>query len=155
MRNLQVESRHISYNAPTYTADPDAPQTAIRTRVVGVTNSLNHTAQTQFEGWEEANRDIFETYTNSPLAKRDTLKGYTYEQDDMWRNMMTFNSDHAADVRLVARKCGEKKRSVVETDLGEEQLENMSADEVEDALWEVVQEICDDPAGLDKKSSFI
>ncbi|KAF7360906.1 hypothetical protein MSAN_01120500 [Mycena sanguinolenta] len=152
VRNIQVEARHLTYAAPTYTTDPEAPQTAFRTRVVGVANALDHTAQTQFEGWEEVNRDIFETYMNSPLANRDSLEGYQLEQDDLWRKMVAYNSDHAADVRLTARKCGEKRQAVIETDVGRQELEHMTTEEAEDALWEVVEEICDDPAALNRSS---
>ncbi|KAF7377133.1 hypothetical protein MSAN_00132400 [Mycena sanguinolenta] len=152
VRNIQVEARHLTYAPPTYTTDPEAPQTAFPTRVVGVANALDHTAQTQFEGWEEVNRDIFETYMNSPLAKRDSLEGYQLEQDDLWRKMVAYNSDHAADVRLTARKCGEKRQAVVETDVGRQELEHMTTEEAEDALWEVVEEICDDPATLNRSS---
>ncbi|KAJ6503911.1 hypothetical protein C8R45DRAFT_1185995 [Mycena sanguinolenta] len=152
VRNIQVEARHITYEAPTYATDPEAPQTAFRTRVVGVANALDHTAQTQFDGWEEASRDIFETYMNSPLAKRDSLEGYDYEQDDLWRKMVAYNADHAADVRLTARKCGEKRQAVIENDLGRQELEHMTVEEAEDALWEVVEEICDDPDILNRNS---
>ncbi|KAJ6473747.1 hypothetical protein C8R45DRAFT_769693, partial [Mycena sanguinolenta] len=152
VRNIQVEARHITYEAPTYATDPEAPQTAFRTRVVGVAHALDHTAQTQFDGWEEASRDIFETYMNSPLAKRDSVEGYDYEQDDLWRKMVAYNADHAADVRLTARKCGEKRQAVIENDLGKQELEHMTVEEAEDALWEVVEEICDDPDTLNRKS---
>ncbi|KAJ6453797.1 hypothetical protein C8R45DRAFT_1192645 [Mycena sanguinolenta] len=152
VRNLQVESRHITYTAPTYTSDPNAPQTAVRTRAIGVTNALDHTAQTQFEGWEDINRQIYETYMNSPLSKRDSLQGIKFDLNDTWRKMVAYNADHAKDAKKVARLCGDKKAAVVETDFGEAELELMTSAEAEEALWEVVQEISVDPEGLDPKA---
>ncbi|KAJ6520306.1 hypothetical protein C8R45DRAFT_887516, partial [Mycena sanguinolenta] len=152
VRNLQVESRHITYTAPTYTSDPNAPQTAVRTRAIGATNALDHTAQTQFEGWEDINRQIYETYMNSPLSKRDSLQGIKFDLNDTWRKMVAYNADHAKDAKKVARLCGDKKAAVVETDFGEAELELMTSAEAEEALWEVVQEISVDPEGLDPKA---
>ncbi|KAJ6452895.1 hypothetical protein C8R47DRAFT_997938 [Mycena vitilis] len=151
VRNLQCEARHLTYAAPTYNPDPDAPQTEFRTRVVGVDYALDHTAQTQFEGWEEVNGKIVDAYMNSPLAQRDALQGHGYELNDLWRKMVAYNGDHAADVRLTARKCKDKKRDVVESDLGRQEIDAMSEQEVEEALWDVVQEICDDPDGLEPR----
>jgi hypothetical protein len=64
---------------------------------------------------------------------------------------MGYNADHAADVRQVAQKCKERKKAVVSADLGRKEIQNMSESEVEDTLWEVVKEICDDPDGLDPR----
>ncbi|KAJ7183448.1 hypothetical protein C8R46DRAFT_883756 [Mycena filopes] len=150
-RNIKYESRHLTYAAPTYTKDSAAPQTAFRTRVVEVQHALDHTAQSQYEGWEIVSKIIEDTYSNSPLARRDKLEGLAFEADDMWRKMVAYNADHAADVKSTARKCTDKKAFVAERDLGKSALKNMSDKEVEDALWDVLQEIHDDPDGLDPK----
>ncbi|KAJ6531015.1 hypothetical protein B0H10DRAFT_1791827 [Mycena sp. CBHHK59/15] len=150
-RNIKCEARHLTYEAPTYTSDPNEPQTAFRTRLVEVDYALDHTAQTQYEGWDITNHKIVDAYINSPLGCRDSLEGHAYELNDMWRKMVAYNSDHASDVRAAARKCTERKRLVAECDLGKQQIETMSVAEIEDALWEVVQEMCDDPAGLDPR----
>ncbi|KAF8134119.1 hypothetical protein K438DRAFT_1787305 [Mycena galopus ATCC 62051] len=109
-------------------------------------------ARTKYEGWEIASRKIADTYANSPLARRDALQGHNYDADDIWRKMVAHNADHANDVRASAAKCIEKKHSVAEVDFGQKSLEGMTDAEVEDALWEVVEEMCDDPAVLDPKS---
>ncbi|KAJ7174753.1 hypothetical protein C8R46DRAFT_892050 [Mycena filopes] len=151
-RNIKYESRHLTYAAPTYTNDSDTPQTAFRTRVVEVQHALDHTAQSQYEGWEVVSKIIEDTYSNSPLARRDKSEGLSFEADDMWRKMVAYNADHAADVKSTARKCTEKKALVAERDLGKSALESMGDTEVEDALWDVLQEIHDDPDGLDPKA---
>ena len=97
------------------------------------------------------NRQIYETYMNSPLSKRDSLQGINFDPNDTWRKMVAYNADHTKDAKKVARLCGDKKAAVVETDFGEAELEQMSSEEAEEALWEVVQEISVDPEGLDPK----
>ncbi|KAJ7179728.1 hypothetical protein C8R46DRAFT_886858, partial [Mycena filopes] len=151
-RNIKYEARHLTYLAPTYTNDPGTPQTASRTRVVEVNHALDHTAQTQYEGWEIVNRKILDTYLNSPLARRDATAGVTLDVDDLWRKMVSYNADHAADVKSTARKCTDKKAAVAESDLGKAALIEMSTEEVEEALWDVVQEVSDDPDGLEARA---
>lgn len=119
-----------------------------RTRVVEVDHALDHTAQSQYEGWDITNQKIVETYMKSPLGSRDSLEGYSWELDDLWRKMVAYNSDHAADVRLAANKCIDRKRAVAESDLGWKEIDDMDDAEVEAALWDVVQEIYDDQDGL-------
>jgi hypothetical protein len=84
----------------------------------------------------------------SPLGSRASLEGYSWELDDLWRKMVVYNSDHAADVRLAANKCIDRKRAVAESDLGWKEIDDMDDAEVEAALWDVVQEIYDDQDGL-------
>ncbi|KAF8173537.1 hypothetical protein K438DRAFT_1610596 [Mycena galopus ATCC 62051] len=151
-RNVKYEARHLTYAAPTYSADPTEPETAFKTRVMEIDHALDHTAQSQYEAWEIASRKIAETYNNSPLARRDAQEGLAYDPDDIWRKMVAHNADHANDVRVSAAKCTEKKRLVAERDIGKEELDAMSNTEVEAALWDVVQEMCEDPAALDPKA---
>lgn len=40
-----------------------------------------------------------------------------------------------------------------EKDLGKEELDAMSETEIEEALWDVVQEMCDDPTAVDPRYS--
>jgi hypothetical protein len=115
-----------------------------------VDHTLDHTAQSQFDGWDITNAKII-NYMNSPLAKHDALEGFFYEADDLWRKTVTYNSDHAADVVAVARKTKERKVEVIEADLGREKLQGMSESKAEEALWEVAREMCDDPDGLDNR----
>jgi hypothetical protein len=82
-RNIKYEARHLTYAAPTYTVNLNEPQTAFRTRVVDIDHALDHTAQSQYEGWEIASRKIADTYQNSPLSRRDALNGLSYDADDM------------------------------------------------------------------------
>ncbi|KAJ7877260.1 hypothetical protein B0H14DRAFT_3436212 [Mycena olivaceomarginata] len=151
-RNIKYEARHVTSAAPTYSTDPTEPKTTFRTRVVEVDHALDHTAQSQYEVWEVATQKIAEIYSKSPLARRDSVEGYSFEADDLWRKYVAYSSDHAADVRLAAAKCIDKKQLVVEGDLGNTELAAMTDAEVEVALWEVVKEMCDDPDGLDPRS---
>ncbi|KAF8164043.1 hypothetical protein K438DRAFT_1545983, partial [Mycena galopus ATCC 62051] len=112
-RNIKYEARHITYTAPTYSNDPSAPQEAVATRLVEVDHALDHTAQSQFDGWDITNTKLVDVYINSPLRRRDKLEGYAYEADDLWRKTVAYNSDHAADVVLVAQKTKERKQDVV------------------------------------------
>ncbi|KAJ7460120.1 hypothetical protein B0H11DRAFT_1736746 [Mycena galericulata] len=149
--NIKYEGRHMTYSAPTYSTDQNAPQEAFKTRVIEVDHTLDHTAQSQYDGWDITNQKIIDAYINSPLGRRDALEGYSYEKDDLWRKTVAYNSDHASDVRSAARKCAERKQSVIEGDLGQKEIALMTESELEDALWDVVQETCDDPDTLDPR----
>lgn len=149
--NIKYEARHITYKAPTYSDDPDSPTEAFATRVVEVDHTLDHTAQTQFEGWDSSNAKIIDAYANSPLARRDALDGIHYNKNDLYRKALAYNSDHAADVHLAAEKFMERKQLVIENDLGHEQIQDMSEEDVETLLWAVLDEVCDDPDTLDPK----
>jgi hypothetical protein len=85
---------------------------------VEVDHALDHTAQSQFNGWDITNAKTINIYMHSPLAKCDALEGFFYKADDLWRNTVAYNSDHAADVVAVARKTKERKVEVIEADLG-------------------------------------
>ncbi|KAJ6574411.1 hypothetical protein B0H19DRAFT_1063370 [Mycena capillaripes] len=148
-RNVKYEARHITLKAPTYNSDPESPSEAFATRLVEVNHALDHTAQTQYKGWDIINDKIIDTYANSPLGQRDALEGVTYARDDLYRKGVAYNSDPAADVRLAARKFKERKQLVIESDLGREKIQEMSDEDVEILLWAVLQEIHDDPDGLD------
>jgi hypothetical protein len=81
-RNIKYEARHFTLKVPTYSPDPNAPTEAFATRLVEVNHALDHTAQTQYEGWDVINDKIVDTYANSPLGHRDALEGFTYVRDD-------------------------------------------------------------------------
>jgi hypothetical protein len=154
-RNIKYEARHITLKAPTYSPDPSAPTEAFATRLVEVNHALDHTAQTQYEGWDIINNKIIDTYTNSPLGHRDALEGVTYVHNDLYRKGVSYHADHASDVRLAARKFKERKQAVIEGDLGRQKIEEMSEEDVETMLWGALQEIHDDPDGLDPKYPFL
>ncbi|KAJ7321999.1 hypothetical protein DFH08DRAFT_818376 [Mycena albidolilacea] len=122
-RNIKYEACHITYTAPTYSTDPNAPQQAVVTRLVDLDHALDHTSQSQFDGWDLNNAKIIDLYINSPLGRRDTLEAHAYEADDMWRKVVAYNSDHAADVVSAAYKSKNRKIGVIEKDLGRKQLE--------------------------------
>jgi hypothetical protein len=126
---------------------------AFKTRVMEIDHALDHTGQSQYEGWEIASRKIAETYSHNLLARRDAQDGLAYDSDDIWRKMVAHNADHANDMRASAAKCIEKKRIVAEKDLGKEELDAMSETEIEEALWDVIQEMCDDPTAVDPRYS--
>jgi hypothetical protein len=149
--NIKYEARHITYTAPTYSTDPNAAQEAVATRLVEVDHALDHTAQSQFDGWDITNAKIIDVYLNSPLARRDALEGFSYAADDLFRKTVAYNSDHAADVVSVAHKTKDRKLALIEGDLGRAKLQKMSEAEAEKALWDVAREICDDPDGLDDR----
>jgi hypothetical protein len=124
------------------------------TRLVDLDHALDHTSQSQFDGWDLNNAKIIDLYINSALGRCDTLEGHAYEADDMWRKVVAYNSDHAADVVSAAYKSKDRKIGVIEKDLGRKRLEGMSMAEAEATLWDVVRETCDDPDSLDPKYVF-
>jgi hypothetical protein len=118
---------------------------------VEVDHALDHTAQSQFDGWDITNVKIIDVYLNSPLAQQDALEGFAYAADNLFRKTVAYNSDHAPDVVSVAHKTKDRELALIEDDLGRAQLQKMSEPEAEKALWDVAREICDDPDHLDDR----
>ncbi|KAJ7508798.1 hypothetical protein B0H11DRAFT_1703638 [Mycena galericulata] len=143
-RNIKYHARHATLQVPTYTNDPTAPQTAFKTRVIEIKHAIEDTADAQFGAWDVINHHIVQAYSNSPLGRRDALSGVRYEEKDLWRKLMSYHGDHAADVKCVARKCKDRKREVVQGDLGQCGIEEMTEDDVEEALWCVIDELCEE-----------
>ncbi|KAJ6462958.1 hypothetical protein C8R45DRAFT_1177843, partial [Mycena sanguinolenta] len=107
-RGIIVESRHVSFLAPTY-----AP---------GIDDALDHTAERQFEGTQEAVARIADVYSRSPLAARDQR---TMEIDDYYRKKDGELKDHAADGKKECQISAAYKQDVVMRDLGQAVLDDI------------------------------
>ncbi|KAJ8514650.1 hypothetical protein ONZ45_g7824 [Pleurotus djamor] len=125
-RRITHESRHINLMAPTYEPGVDDSDTTTwkqQIRFGDLSQALDHTAQRQFEGSVEFGEALADSYTRSPLAKRD---GATLDKDDYFRKQTSQNMDHAADVRKKFKLTVDHKAGITYRDLGEAIVEDMS-----------------------------
>ncbi|KAJ7201493.1 hypothetical protein B0H12DRAFT_977636, partial [Mycena haematopus] len=117
-RGITVESRHISFLAPTYAPgvnDSDRSTWTAQTRFIEVAPALDHTAERQFEGTMEAVSRIADVYSRSPLATSDHRM---MEVDDYYRKKDGELRDHAADGKKECQISAEYKHDIILRDLG-------------------------------------
>ncbi|KAI1788626.1 hypothetical protein LXA43DRAFT_894362, partial [Ganoderma leucocontextum] len=73
---LEMICTHLAWAAGPRSSPADSPQGApgpsamLKNRLLGVESSVNHTSETQVEGWKEKFRQLVNAYNKSPLAQR-------------------------------------------------------------------------------------
>ncbi|KAM5530155.1 hypothetical protein V8D89_016178 [Ganoderma adspersum] len=117
-RHTDYMGRHMAIRAPDYsTQTPSAadthsessnPQLAMpKNRLLGVESAINHTSETQVEGWKTKFQKLVDAYNKSPLAQR--LK-VSLTVEDCAIKLKGVGGDHAADQLKTTRLLGEWKK---------------------------------------------
>ncbi|KAJ7578909.1 hypothetical protein C8J56DRAFT_1110943 [Mycena floridula] len=138
-RGLTVESRHFTFLAPSYAPgvnNSDKSTWTYQTWFVEAAHALDHTAERQVQGTEEAVTRIADVFSRSPLAEREEK---TMELDDFYRRKVGEMKDHAADGKKGFKISKERKKEVVQRDLGKKALDStsVSADHVIEILLSI------------------
>ena len=115
-------------------------------RFLGIAPELNHTADTQVEGFKERIQQFCDDCNASPFGTH-----HYFDPRKIWRKMTGYLSDHAADQKKVFRKLHEYR---VECDLelrGEEmvlQMDPAMESEVQQVLGEKGKEMLKEIGGV-------
>ena len=88
-KNIQFLSRHA-----TILPQDDNPPVDF---FLGVTPEINHTTNTQFNGWKQTIRDLCENYNESPIGN-----AVPADPTKLWEKLRGFLSDHASDQRKLS-----------------------------------------------------
>ena len=101
-KHLDYTSRHINVVTPNYSDSNASLQH--KTRFLGISNTVNHTSDTQFNGWKSAFSLLTEIFNNSPLNQDNNLT-----LDEFAQKLSGLNTDHAEDQKKLCRLLGEWK----------------------------------------------
>ena len=88
-KNIQFSSRHAAVIPP----DGNPPKDVF----LGITPEVNHTTDTQFEGWKLTIRHLCDVYNGSPMGK--VVRA---EPARIWERLRGYLSDHASDQKKLA-----------------------------------------------------
>ena len=100
IKHLNIESKHgLLLSVPTYSPNPHAPLlSSIPTQqFFGINAAVDHTSETQLQGWLDLVTCLYETYNASPLGQRKPLN-----QREFYRFTAGMNTDHAEDQKKLA-----------------------------------------------------
>ena len=134
-KNIQYSSRH----AVAIPKDNDPPKDCF----LGVTPEVNHTTDTQFEGWKQTIQHLCDNYNNSPLGSAEPAN-----PTHIWGKVRGYLSDHASDQKKLSgmlqqyrRECDRELRGEVAMLSGEH------AEEWEQVLVEKGREVMKEIGG--------
>ncbi|KDQ11676.1 hypothetical protein BOTBODRAFT_113985 [Botryobasidium botryosum FD-172 SS1] len=139
-KHINYESQHIMMNVPTYApgSNPDAPlshEVPPAQRFLGIRSAVNHTSETQLQGWKDTIDSYFSMYNASPFGDEDPL-----DVRDFARAATGMSTDHAEDQKKQFRLFEEWKSLCEREKRGEEALRSASLDDdVYAILWEEIE----------------
>lgn len=138
-RHTNFEVWHLALRAEKYTglkAPEDSHNAIPKVQLLGVDAAVDHTSETQVNGWKQKMEEISEVYNGSPLARRTHA---TLKPDDLVLKLHGMNGDHAEDQKKTFRLMGEWKDKATYQSLGEQELLSML-----ETSWDTLHPILED-----------
>ncbi|KDQ15074.1 hypothetical protein BOTBODRAFT_109214, partial [Botryobasidium botryosum FD-172 SS1] len=140
-KHINYESKHIMMNVPTYApgTDPDAPLSDLgmlpTQRFLGINTAVNHTSETQLQGWKDTMTDIYAHYNASLFGQRKPE-----DVRDFARAVAGMSTDHAEDQKKLCRIFEDWKKLCERERRGEAAFNSASiGDDVHAVLWEEIE----------------
>ncbi|KAJ3012717.1 hypothetical protein NUW54_g1789 [Trametes sanguinea] len=110
-RRVNYEARHMLTHVPAQATEPHTCAGSSRdsshqsppaqcadwvpkNRTLGVASSVDHTSETQLQGWQQTLHGLVQAYNQSPLAQRD---GGALALEDCITKLAGMSGDHASD----------------------------------------------------------
>ncbi|KDQ09796.1 hypothetical protein BOTBODRAFT_178707 [Botryobasidium botryosum FD-172 SS1] len=121
-KHINYKSKHMMLNVPDYNAPPDAPvpeNTVLTQRFLGINTAVNHTSETQLEGWKDAIETMF----------------------------AGMNTNHAEDQKKLFRIFENWKERCEQELLGEETLRLSELGDIHPILWEEITHVMNEAGG--------
>ncbi|KIJ12215.1 hypothetical protein PAXINDRAFT_83254, partial [Paxillus involutus ATCC 200175] len=132
-KNTTYQSHHLTY------ADPKANKPV--TRFIGFLHEVNHTSDTQLEGWQELLTSMSQTYNECMGSQLD------------WREVVEkvkgMLMDHAEDQKKLVRLFLEWKRLCEREVQGERALACLPPEDVAALLWQLMGKLLEEAGGLE------
>ncbi|KAF7972903.1 hypothetical protein HWV62_16626 [Athelia sp. TMB] len=121
-KHINYESQHIAFK------NPNSQKIATHVlRVFNVMSSVDHTSETQVEGWKNRINSLADLFNCSPLAQRHNQSLFSPE---FARKLKGMNGDHAADQKKTFSLMGAWKRRMTLLDLGSSKLQSAPVPEI-------------------------
>jgi hypothetical protein len=100
---------------------------------LGIGMAINHTSETQLEGWEDIIEAAYKIYKTSERSMTAD------EARDFWLKVTGWHSDHAEDQKKLFRLVAAMKIRLERERRGEQAIARMAPEQFLDALFEVTQ----------------
>ncbi|KAF6743568.1 hypothetical protein DFP72DRAFT_1020212 [Ephemerocybe angulata] len=128
-RSINYQAHHIALRAPNYAAGEQVPDpSSIPTsRLLRVDSTMDHSSETAMQTWHRLLRSAFETYNNSPLARR-TNSSFSLRKFAL--KLCGMNTDHASAEKATYDLFKGWKEGETIDHLGEQHLAQMDFDEL-------------------------
>ncbi|KDQ16577.1 hypothetical protein BOTBODRAFT_173079 [Botryobasidium botryosum FD-172 SS1] len=144
-KHINYESKHIMLTVPDYNAPPSTspPESTVPTqRFLGINTSVNHTSETQLQGWKDVMGSIFEAYNAAPIGKKNPLDVRNFACA-----VKGMNTDHAEDQKKLFREF-EGWKEICEQELrGEAVLRSSELADIHPILWEEIARVVNEAGG--------
>ncbi|KAJ6471163.1 hypothetical protein C8R47DRAFT_1179543 [Mycena vitilis] len=96
--NIQQESKFLNFKTSLY-AEGDVLHKRVH-RFLGISTAVDHTTETQIQGWKDINAEIHEVYNSTVGADAPV------DPDTLPARATGYNGDHAADQKKLGRGIG-------------------------------------------------
>ena len=146
-RSINYNSRHVNLKVESYSADPQQVGTVHATRSLGLHSTLDGTSEQAIESWKELLGNINEIYNASPLAKRT---GSLLRTVDIFVKLAGMNTDHCAKEKKDAYLLQQEKQKATFQTLGEDQILQMSNQELLPDFLEAQRDMIESAGGKKK-----
>lgn len=125
-KHINYESQHIAFK------NPNSRKIATHVlRVFNVASSIDHTSETQVEGWKNRITSLADLFNRSPFALRHNQSLFSLE---FARKLKGMNGDHAADQKKTFALMGAWKYWMTLLDLGSAKLRSTPVPEIVDLV---------------------
>ncbi|KAJ7429992.1 hypothetical protein FB451DRAFT_1158984 [Mycena latifolia] len=132
-KNINLESRRA-----TVIGQDNEKQTFF----LGIQMALNHTSETQLEGWEELIDSIYALYKTS--SRSETAD----DARDFWLKVTGWHSDHAEDQKKLFRLAYALKVRLERERRGERALQQMLPEELAEVIFKISQDAVAEAGGI-------
>ncbi|KDQ13332.1 hypothetical protein BOTBODRAFT_175645 [Botryobasidium botryosum FD-172 SS1] len=155
-KHINYKLWHIMMNIPTYApgSNPDTPlshEVPPVQQFLGICSAVNHTSETQLQGWKDTIDSYFSMYNASPFGDEDPLN-----VRDFARTTTGMSTNHAEDQKKQFRLFEEWKSLCEREKHGEEALCSASLDnDVYAILWEGIERNIMEAGGIWARSGGI
>jgi hypothetical protein len=137
-KNIQFSSRHAVAIPP----DGDRPKDLF----LGTTPEVNHTTNTQFEGWKETVQHLCDNYNKSPLGNMVPAN-----PTRIWEKLRGYLSDHASDQKKLSTMLQRYRWECDREHRGEAAMfSDEDAEEREQVMAEKGKELMEEIGGPDR-----
>ncbi|KAJ6517945.1 hypothetical protein C8R47DRAFT_960123 [Mycena vitilis] len=132
-KNINLESRRA-----TVIGQDNKKQTFF----LGIQMAVNHTSETQLEGWEELVEILYSVYKTS--SRSETVD----DAREFWLKVTGWHSDHAEDQKKLFRLAALLKIRLEREKRGEQTIHQMLPGELADMIFQVSQDAVADAGGI-------
>ena len=144
-RDISYDSHHVNLQVETY--DKNKSQQVYATRFLGINSAVDGSSKESMEALKKIFGDISKIYNESPLGKQENSFLRVIE---IFKKLHGIHSDHCAKEKKDAVLLKKQKMQAVYQDLGEDQILDMSNQELLPTFLKAKEKMIKSLGGQDK-----